>query len=229
MKVVQVYNHSPASLSKFKDTVPVTSSFAEIADADIYLISVKDDAISEVSENLKGKNSLVLHTSGAVPIDSLKPHPRRGVFYPLQTFSKDREVKNPDIPFCLEVNQEKDVELLKQLAIEISGTPFEVSSEQRKKLHLAAVFVCNFVNHLYVVGEDLCRENDLPFEILQPLILETAEKTVHSSPSGNQTGPAKRKDQSTIEAHLDLLDSEENREIYQLLTRAIQTRHGKKL
>ena len=229
VKVVQVYNHSKASLSKFEAKVPVTSSFEELKEADVYLISVKDDAIAAIAENLKGKVSLVLHTSGAVPLGSLEGHPRRGVFYPLQTFSKNREVLNRNIPFCLEASRPEDLELLKQLAREISGTPFEVSSEQRKKLHLAAVFVCNFVNHLYVIGEGLCRENDLPFEILQPLILETAEKAVHSSPSENQTGPAKRNDQSTIEAHLDLINSKENKEIYQLLTRAIQTTHGKKL
>lgn len=229
VKVVQVYNHSPASLSKFRKRVPVTSSFAKLEDADVFIISVKDDAVSEISEKLRGKNALVVHTSGAVPVNSLEAHERKGVFYPLQTFSKNREVRNRNIPFCLEASQPADLEFLKQLVREISGTPFEVSSEQRKKLHLAAVFVCNFVNHLYVIGEDLCQDNNLPFEILQPLILETAEKAVYSSPSENQTGPAKRKDQSTIEAHLNLIDSAENKEIYQLLTRAIQTSHGKKL
>lgn len=229
LKIVQVYNHSAESLSKFEKKVPVTTSFDKIRDAEIYLISVKDDAIAKVARNLLRKGALVLHTSGAVPLDSLEGFARRGVFYPLQTFSKNREVKNRNIPFCLEVSQPDDMNLLKQLVTEISGTPFEVSSEQRKKLHLAAVFVCNFVNHLYVIGEDICRDNNLSFEILQPLIMETAEKTVHSSPVENQTGPAKRNDQSTIEAHLNLMESKENKEIYQLLTRAIQTTHGKKL
>lgn len=229
VKVVQVYNHSEASLSRFRDKVPVTSSYGELKDADVFIISVKDDAISEVAQKLKAKDALVLHTSGAVPMDSLEAHHRRGVFYPLQTFSKNREVSHRNIPFCLETSQPEDLEFLKQLVKEISGSPFEVSSEQRKKLHLAAVFVCNFVNHLYVIGEDLCLENNLPYEILQPLIMETAEKAVHSSPSENQTGPAKRKDRSTIEAHLNLIESEVNKEIYQLLTRAIQTTHGKKL
>lgn len=229
VKVVQLYNHSASSLSRFEGMVPVTTSLEDLADADVYLISVKDDAISEIAEMMGAKKALVVHSSGAVPIDHLANQERRGVFYPLQTFSRNREIVNKEVPFCLEVNNPEDMTLLKQMTSEISGIPFEVSSEKRKKIHLAAVFVCNFVNHLYAIGEDICRENDLPFEILQPLIRETAEKISDTSPFENQTGPAIRKDQSTINAHLELINSEENKEIYQLLTRAIQTTHGKKL
>jgi len=118
---------------------------------------------------------------------------------------------------------------LKTLAEEISGKAYEISSAQRKRLHLSAVFVCNFVNHLYTVGEDICKENKIPFEILQPLIQETAHKVRTSSPSEVQTGPAIRYDESTIQAHLELLKDRDNKEIYQTLTKAIQNFHGKKL
>lgn len=229
VQVEQVYNHSLESLSEFQKTTAVTTSFDRIKAADVYVLSLKDDVIAEVANHLQEQNGLVVHTSGAVSLNALRKCRRSGVLYPLQTFSKEQPVDYSEIPFCLEARELKDLELLKSLAGKISGKAYEVSSEQRKKLHLAAVFVCNFVNHLYAVGEDICRENELPFEILQPLIMETANKVTRSSPSAVQTGPAKRNDQSTIQAHLEQLASAENKEIYQVLTRAIQTTHGKKL
>ena len=229
VQVVQVYNHSQKSLDSYSKEVDVSTSMEDLKEADIYLMAVKDDAIPDLAKHLETKKGLVLHTSGAISIDALSGCDRRGVFYPLQTFSKDRKVKNKNISFCLEANGPEDLELLTELAEEIHGSHYKVSSEQRKKLHLAAVFVCNFVNHLYAIGEDICRDNDLPFEILQPLIKETAEKISNSSPHESQTGPAKRNDQTTIQAHLESLKSEENKDIYKLLTQAIQSAHGKKL
>ena len=229
VRVKQVFNHSISSLSFFAETVPVTSEISELAPADIYLLALKDDVIPEVAGKMKTADALVAHTSGAAPLDILKMFRRRGVFYPLQTFSKDSEIDPQQIPFCLEANSPKDLDLLKDLGNEISGKVFDVDSEQRKKLHLSAVFVCNFVNHLYTIGEKLCRENDLPFSILQPLIAETAKKVQFSSPAEVQTGPAIRKDSSTIQSHLKQLQSSEEKEIYQILTNAIQSFHGKKL
>ncbi len=229
VRVVQVYNHAPKSLERFKNEVSVTTSLENLKPADIYVIALKDDAIAEVAKELQQQDGLIVHTSGAVHLDVLKNCRRSGVFYPLQTFSKDQPLDYSEVPFCLEAKDEKDLELLKNLANRISGKTYEVSSEQRKKLHLAAVFVCNFVNHLYAIGEEICTENKLPFNILQPLIAETAKKITRSSPADVQTGPAKRNDISTIEAHLQQLSSSENKEIYRVLTRAIQTSHGKKL
>ena len=229
VRVKQVFNHSSNSLSFFAETVAVTTEISELAPADIYLLALKDDVIPEVAEKMNIGDALVVHTSGAAPIDVLEKFNRRGVFYPLQTFSKDKEIDPQQIPFCLEANSQEDLELLKSLGNEISGKVFEVNSAQRKKLHLSAVFVCNFVNHLYAVGEKLCRENELPFSILKPLIAETARKVQESSPAAVQTGPAMRGDSSTINSHLEQLNSEEEKEIYQVLTNAIQSFHGKKL
>lgn len=229
VQVKQVYNYSYRSLAHFENHIPVTTSLEDLKEADVYLLALKDDAIAETAAKLRGRNALVAHTSGAASIDVLEPLKRRGVFYPLQTFSKDQPLDYEQIPFCVEAKGHEDLQLLKQLANAVSGKVFEVSSAQRKKLHLSAVFVCNFVNHLYAIGENICRQNNLPFEILQPLIHETAAKVTRSSPRQAQTGPAIRADQSTIQAHLELLSSTENREIYQLLTHAIQTFHGKKL
>lgn len=229
VEVKQVYNHSKEKLADFRKQVPVTTSLKELADADLYLLALKDDAIEGTAAALKDKNGLVAHTSGAASIEVLKHVGRSGVFYPLQTFSKDQPLEYSRIPFCLEAKAKEDLELLKELANAVSGKTFEVSSAQRKKLHLSAVFVCNFVNHLYAIGEEICRQNELPFEILQPLIAETANKVNRSSPGKVQTGPAVRGDQTTIQAHLELLSSQENKEIYTLLTNAIQSFHGKKL
>ena len=227
--VKQIYNYSEATLLAFQDHVAVTTSLEELADADLYLLALKDDTLSATAKKLEDKRGLIAHTSGSASIDVLKESKRSGVFYPLQTFSKDQPLKYGDIPFCLEAKKPEDFRLLSMLAQKVSGKSYKVSSAQRKKLHLSAVFVCNFVNHLYSIGEDICRKNDLPFEILQPLIKETAEKVTRSSPREVQTGPAKRGDESTMNAHLELLGSGENKEIYQLLTSAIKKFYGKKL
>ncbi|WP_029038691.1 Rossmann-like and DUF2520 domain-containing protein [Salinimicrobium xinjiangense] len=229
IRIKQVYNHSEASLDFFENKVEITTDFSEIAEADVYILALKDDVIPQTAEKLKDRSGLVVHTSGSVALDALSGCSRRGVFYPLQTFSKDNELNYSEIPFCLEANSEEDLQLLKKIADRISGKAYDISSEQRKKLHLSAVFVCNFVNHLYAVGEQICQKSEIPFDILKPLIKETASKVQHASPAGVQTGPAIRNDQSTINTHLDLLESSENRKIYELLTSAIQTFHGKKL
>ena len=229
VKVKQVYNHAQDSLSFFKDKCQTTTSFSDILDADVYVIALKDDAISKTAENLRAKKGLVVHTSGTAGMDALGFCERKGVFYPLQTFSRDKNMDHSEIPFCLESNSSEDMALLKFLADEISGKYYEITTEQRRKIHLSAVFVCNFVNHLYTIGEKICEENDIPFEIFKPLIKETAQKVQHASPSEVQTGPAIRQDQKTINAHLEQLNSAENKQIYQLLTNAIQNFHGKKL
>ena len=228
VQVKQVFNHSAASLERFKAKVPVTTSISELAEADIYLLALKDDVIPEIAQELQNKNALVAHTSGSVALEALNCE-RKGVFYPLQTFSKEKLMDYKNIPFCLEAEHENDLQLLKAVANEVSGKAYEIDSQQRKKLHLSAVFVCNFVNHLYAVGEKICYENGIPFEILQPLIKETADKIQKASPAQVQTGPAIRGDKSTIDAHLQLLNTSENKELYQLFTTAIQSLHGKKL
>ncbi len=226
-EVIQVFNHQPSSLEGFK-TVPTTSNYDEILPADIYLIAVKDDQISKVSENLNSRNSLVVHTAGGKAMDILNRHNRFGVFYPLQTFSKKRDIEFYHIPVCIESNNESDLQLLESLAGEISRNVYKINSAQRRSLHVAAVFVSNFVNYLYSEGENICIKNDIPFEILLPLIKETAQKVTNMSPREAQTGPAIREDREVINSHMEQLD-EEQQKIYALLTRSIQNIHGKKL
>lgn len=227
--VKQVYNHSENSLAYFQNKTETTTQISELFEADIYLMALKDDVIPTVAAQLQDKQGLIVHTSGSVALDALNGCKRKGVLYPLQTFSKENEVIYSEIPFCLEANNPEDLQLLKSLAEMISGKAYEINSQQRRKLHLSAVFVCNFVNHLYAVGEQICQKSEIPFDILKPLIAETARKVQNASPAKVQTGPAIRNDQSTIKGHLELLESNENKKIYELLTSAIQTFHGKKL
>jgi len=227
-KVVQVYNHKPKSLEFFKDKTNTTTNLAEVFPADIYLVALKDDVIQVLTKKLNYKKALVLHTSGATPLSVFSSFERFGVFYPLQTFSKNKTVDFKNIPVCIEANNEVDLQILEQLALEITTKMYKISSEQRKVLHVAAVFVSNFVNYLYTEGQEICTRNKIPFEILHPLILETASKIIDLSPKEAQTGPAKRNDLEVINSHLELLNEEEQK-IYKLLTESIQNLHGKEL
>ncbi|MBT7815598.1 MAG: DUF2520 domain-containing protein [Polaribacter sp.] len=195
-----------------------------IPQADITIIAVSDDAIAEVSSKIK--NHFVVHTSGSVAMNGLKNTTRKGVFYMLQTFSIDKIVDFSEVPFCLESENENDYNLLEKLAKSIGKKMYAINSEQRKTIHLAAVFVNNFTNHLYKIGNDICRENNVPFEILQPLIKETASKIEELSPKKAQTGPAIRNDEKTIKNHLNLLDKKQQK-IYKIFTKSIQ--NGDKL
>lgn len=191
----------------------------EIQKADITIIAVSDDAIAEVSSKIE--NDFVVHTSGSVGINTLKNKNRKGVFYMLQTFSKDKTVDFSKVPFCLEAENKQDYELLKKLASAIGKKIYSISSEQRKTLHVAAVFVNNFTNHLYKIGNDICKKNNISFDILKPLIQETALKIEQLPPEKAQTGPAIRKDEKTIKNHLNLLDKNQQK-IYKILTKSIQ-------
>lgn len=198
-----------------------TSNWEDLKEASIYVISVSDDAIEEVASQIPYKNKLVVHTSGTTSIEVL-PFEKRGVFYPLQTFSKDKSIDFSIIPVCVEASNEKERLLLFQLASYISSKVYTVSSEQRKALHVAAVFVCNFTNHLYQIGASICETNKVSFEVLIPLIEETAKKIEYLTPKQAQTGPALRGDIKTIESHLNFLSHSEYKEVYQTITQSIQ-------
>ena len=225
--LVQAFARNPRHLSHFLPDSKITSDYQEIKNADLYIISVSDNAIAEVSAQLPFENRLVVHTSGTSDISVLHNKNRKGVFYPLQTFTKGKEIDFAPIPICLEAEKESDYQLLEELGNCISQKVDPISSEQRKSLHVAAVFVCNFVNHLYEIGNEICEENNVPFEVLHPLIQETAHKITELSPKEAQTGPALRNDTKTIEKHIDFLENPEYKNLYQLLTQSIQ--HVKKL
>jgi predicted short-subunit dehydrogenase-like oxidoreductase (DUF2520 family) len=228
IELIQVFSRQKESVSHLISSDKIVSEYEEIKDADLYLIAVSDNAIADVSTKLPFENRLVVHTSGSMPMEILDSKNRRGVFYPLQTFTKNKPVDFKEIPICLEAENEKDFKTIETVAKTISSVVQSISSEQRKALHVAAVFVCNFVNHLYKIGNEICEENQLSFELLKPLIIETAQKIIHLSPENAQTGPAKRNDSETINTHLNFLSDENQKEIYKLLTKSIID-DGKKL
>ncbi|WP_418501107.1 Rossmann-like and DUF2520 domain-containing protein [Flagellimonas sp.] len=227
-QVVQVVGRNPESLRSFSEQVATTTETTSIKDADVYIIAVKDDAITEVSHYLDGKKGVVVHTSGAVGMDALTPE-NRGVFYPLQTFTKGKHIDFGKVPICIEAKEEQSLTLLRSLALTLSQNVHEVNSDQRKKLHLAAVFVNNFTNHLYGIGEEICEKEGLPFDLLKPLILETAEKIQSMSPKEAQTGPARRNDQKSIQDHLKLLNNDKHIALYNLMSEAIKQVYEKEL
>lgn len=228
-EVVQAFARHPEKLSGLLSVDKVTDSFEYLAGADAYIISVSDDAIGGVTAQLPFEGRFVAHTSGSVDLAQADAKNRRGVFYPLQTFSKNRPVDFSTIPFCLEAEHEADYRLLEQLAATLSPIRYRIDSRQRQALHVAAVFVNNFANHLYAIGNDICKENNMPFDILKPLIAETAAKVQEMPPLQAQTGPAVRHDAKTIERHLAFLDDENQKNIYQILTQSIQQADVQKL
>ncbi|SHG85084.1 Predicted oxidoreductase, contains short-chain dehydrogenase (SDR) and DUF2520 domains [Flavobacterium fluvii] len=228
IEVVQVFSRQKEAVAHLLDSPKITDNFNDLKDADLYVIAVSDDAIAAVSSQLPFENRLVVHTSGSVSLEALDKKNRNGIFYPLQTFSKKAEVDFSKIPICLESEKETDFEFLKKVAELISQKVYKINSGQRKSLHVAAVFVNNFVNQLYQMGNEICIENDVPFDVLKPLIQETANKVMTLSPKDAQTGPAIRNDQKTIAAHLDFLKDENQKNIYKILTQSIQN-NGKKL
>jgi predicted short-subunit dehydrogenase-like oxidoreductase (DUF2520 family) len=229
--IVGLGNVSSHLYNAFKTTGTVhvaqysSRDLENISKVDVVIIAVSDDAIVEVSTKIEA--SLVTHTSGSVHISSLNTKGNKGVFYPLQTFTKDKNIDFKNIPICIEAENKKDLQLLERLASIISDQVFHINSEQRSSLHISAVFVNNFVNHMYVIAEDICKQHSVPFEVLQPLIRETSEKILSISPKEAQTGPAKRNDIQTIQKHLHLLN-EQQKELYSKLTQSIQS-YGKKL
>jgi len=226
--VVQVFSRDIQKLYFVKKASKKVSKIEELKEADLYLLAIKDEAIQEVASQLKSKSGVVAHTSGSVSMDIFSGNDNYGVFYPMQTFSKNKLVNFEDVPLCLEANTQKNLTFLKNIASIVSNRVFEVNSEQRKVLHISAVFVNNFTNHLFALASDFCKKEDLPFDMLRPLIKETVDKLDILDPYAAQTGPALRNDQKTIAAHLEMLDDNQSK-IYTIITESIQNLHGKKL
>ena len=220
--VEQVLVRQANSLKNIINSDKIITDYNDLRYADLYLIAVSDSAIEEVSTLLPFSGRLVAHTSGTMPLGALSTKNRRAVFYPLQTFSKTKSVDFKKVPLCLEAENDEDLEIISSIGTAVSDNVYFINSQQRKSLHVAAVFVSNFSNFLYSIGEEICTDNKIPFDILKPLITETAEKIHHLDPKKAQTGPAIRGDQNTIDAHLKFLENSNYKNIYSLLTQSIQ-------
>lgn len=229
-RIVQIYSRtkeSAASLAQAVEAEYTTDLSAIIDDAQLYIVSLKDAAFVQLlPEIVAGKEKgLWVHTAGSIPMNVWEGRVERyGVFYPMQTFSKQREVDFKEIPIFIESHSAKDTEFLKDIASVLSEKVHEASSEQRKNLHLAAVFTCNFTNHMYALAAELLKKYQLPFDVMLPLIDETARKVHELEPRAAQTGPAIRFDENVINGHLQLLaDEPQMQELYRLISGSIHS------
>ncbi len=233
-EIVGIYGRTPERAEKLATRLKakIIKDVSKPINADIIIIAITDDAIGplarKINENTK---ALVVHTSGAVPMKIIPSYLRRGVFYPLQSFTYDKKVVWENVPFCIEAENDADVNLLGLLAERLSRKVHFLNSEQRKSLHLAAVFANNFGNLMFEFSEELLDKAGIDRTIMHPLILETANKVLMQRAAESQTGPASRGDLETIKAHQALLGENNNfRQIYDLLTREIYNRnHDDKL
>ncbi|MFA8436448.1 MAG: Rossmann-like and DUF2520 domain-containing protein [Marinifilaceae bacterium] len=232
LPIAQVYSRTESSARSLAERLNArcTCSIDEIdRDADLYFLALSDKALVPVLEQLKPTRGIFLHTAGSLPMKVLQPFSKLyGVFYPLQTFSKKREVDFSRIPVCVEACNEELKALLLDLGRRISDKVSEVSSEQRGQLHLAAVFTCNFTNHMYSIGQELLQDQNLDFEMLQPLIMETAAKVQTMEPRNAQTGPAIRFDEQIIKKQEAALKQYPIfQKLYRFVSESIHKMHSK--
>ncbi|MFD2512983.1 Rossmann-like and DUF2520 domain-containing protein [Pontibacter locisalis] len=229
-QVVKVYSRSGTSGEELTNLLPFASPTTSLdfrnTAADIVLVAIPDSALITVLEQLKvTPETIVAHTSGSQPLTVLSEikGARVGVFYPLQTFSKAKPVEILHVPILIEADS-KEVQLeLEELALSISSQVQQIDSEARKQLHLAAVFACNFTNHLLGISQQILQESGLPKELLHPLIKETIAKAMHQDPYSVQTGPAIRRDDNVLQAHVQMLQQHPTfQALYQALTNSIQ-------
>ncbi len=219
--IAQIFGRNEKDLQEISRKCNIPYSTDKLIDADFYMISVSDNSVEKVSELITKEDCLVAHTSGSLPKKILKGNYRKASFYPLQTFSKTKNLVYNKIPFFLEAENEQDVETMKNLALKISPNVMESSYEKRKYIHITAVFACNFVNHLFARAKEISDKEGIPFDYFLPLIDETMEKIHHLEPKEAQTGPAVRNDKRVLTLHEKMLD-DEHLELYQVLNKSIK-------
>ncbi|MDB4088761.1 F420-dependent NADP oxidoreductase [Flavobacteriales bacterium] len=229
IEIVEVYSRTlkNAKLLALQLDSNYTSDLSKInKESDLYIIASSDDSIIEIAEQLNLKDRLVVHTSGSVGIEVLKSTTSNyGSFYPLQTFTKSHLTDFTNVPFCIEGNSNKYKKDLIELAYLLSNRVIEMDSEQRSNLHLAAVFTSNFSNYMQVIAQDICESKEVDFNLLKPLIKEVFEKNLIDKAEKNQTGPALRDDEFTMNKHIDLLkEDKETQDLYTLISSMITKR-----
>ena len=225
MQIGQVYSHTEASARQLATRLgcPWTNDLSALQeDGDLYVFSLKDTVLSDVISKVKPNNGMWVHTAGSISMSVFEGYAQRfGVLYPLQTFSKGRNVNFDVIPIFLEANTDKNADYLKNIASALSENVRFMSSEKRRSLHLAAVFACNFTNHIYTLSYKLLENESIPADVLLPLIDETVSKIHSMPPAAAQTGPAIRYDENVINKHLAMLDDPDMQAIYRLLSQSI--------
>lgn len=228
-RVKQVYSrteeHAQALAATLGATAKTDLTTIDVQ-ADVYIIAVNDDALAEVVAQLPNTlQGTVVHTAGSVDMAVLAAYAAEyGVLYPLQTFSKAKTVDFSTVPLAVEASGKAALVRLEALANDLSKRVFRCDSKQRLSLHVAAVFACNFSNHLYTVAADILDKYDLDFDLIRPLILETARKVMEHQPKDVQTGPAVRNDVQTMAKHLELLEATDPSlvQLYRLVSKRIR-------
>jgi predicted short-subunit dehydrogenase-like oxidoreductase (DUF2520 family) len=227
----QVYSRNMANaqeLALLVDAQAIDQIGLLADDVDWVVMAVSDSAIPLLAEQIKASNAMVVHTAGSVGMEVLNKFANHGVMYPFQTFTKGKAMDMQNIPLLLEANSFKNYDALNSFASTISNKTMPVDTEQRLQLHIAAIFSCNFVNHLYTIANYILSENNLSLDLLFPLIDETTEKIKHLSPIDAQTGPAVRGDLKVIQKHLSLINNHTQHDIYKLMSQSIINAHQNK-
>ena len=224
--IKQVLDRTASSSEQLAEELKAESSGTlenAMAPTDACLICVTDDAIASVIERIKPGDCLLMHTAGSVPLDVFRNITANyGVLYPLQTFTKGRQLDYSQIPFLIEANTPENLDLINHIASSVSHRVVKADSTQRLFIHLAAIFASNFSNHMYTLAEKLAVEYNMPFDLLKPLITETAAKAMDMSPQKAQTGPAVRGNTRVIEKHLEMLkDHPRLQEMYRIISKDI--------
>ncbi len=220
--VKQIFGRNEKALEMFSQEFQIPSSHERLESAALYIIAVSDASVEEVSRYITQEDCLVAHTSGSLPKEVLQGNYRKASFYPLQTFSKTKELDYSQIPFFIETENETDFNLLEKIGRSISEKVMASNYEKRKYIHLTAVFSCNFVNHLFSIAKEISDSQQIPFDFFLPLIDETVEKIHHLNPKEAQTGPAVRNDKRVLALHEALLSDSEHLQLYQMLNTSIQ-------
>jgi len=222
LELIQLFGRKKNLPENFNQKISYTDNLKEIKQANFYIICVNDDAILKISNKLKVKNAIVLHTSGSTNINLLSKHNNYGVIYPLQTFSKNKKVLFNNIPIIIEASSKIVLNKIKKVSLQLSNKILECNSNQRTLIHISAVFTNNFSNYMNIIAEKILLSQDIDPEILKPLIKETSDKLNYLSAKESQTGPAIRNDQITIQKHLNLLKKTKYYEIYNNLSEKIK-------
>ena len=227
IKIIQIVSRNKKSgelLAKQTNAL-FTSNMKNLLTTDLIIICVNDDSIASVAKQLP--DIPIVHTSGNTSIKIFNDKINTGVFYPLQTFSKEIPIDFKPTPLCIEGNNSSFEKKIVRLAHKISDKVYAINSEQRKHLHLSAVIASNFSNFCYLIAKKQLDSENLNFELVKPLILETAKKIIHTNPILAQTGPSKRGDKKVIKQHLEILKDENYKKIYKLLSQNILKEYGK--
>lgn len=228
ISVLQIFGRNEKDLQEISENFQIPWSNTKLEEADFYIITVKDEAIEIVSKQIVNQNCLVAHTSGSIEKETLQGNYRKASFYPLQTFSKTKDLVYSDIPFFIEAENDDDFILMKNLAEKISPKITKSNFEERKYIHLTAVFACNFTNHLFAKAKEISDSQNIPFDYFIPLINETVQKIKHLEPKLAQTGPAIRGDEAILKSHESLLTNKDAKAIYETINLSIKNMYKNK-